>query len=336
MLRQLDRLLRSRWEEFGCPGRRPERFLYALSAERHPHSKAVLCCLPQGDGAEALIVKIQKDDLQQPFLRTEYARLKALDGQESLRELRASIPRPLFFGEIAGHPALIETFVPGVPFSKHSRRREPGLFLGVSNWLRAFHSHTLRTSASGPKAEIAGHFLRPLELAKHALRGNRSIQHFLDCIGQKVDALSGTGLPLVFGHNDLTLNNIRFQGNRIGVIDWEFSRSPDLPLLDLINVFLFFAMTWKRLSYTKSFRLAFSEGNDVSGLLRQCIRDYVRDLGLPSALLSPLVVQYLVSRIPLLQRVGNLRNCEEVVWCLHAVAVGDVDLEAWEACGSGS
>jgi hypothetical protein len=133
----------------------------------------------------------------------------------------------------------------------------------------------------------------------------------------------------------LTLNNIRFQGDRIGVIDWEFSCSPDLPILDLINAYLFFAMTWKGLSYTESFRLAFSGGNELSRLLRQCIRSYVRDLGVPAILFGPLVVQYLASRILLLKRVGNMTNCEEVIRCLRAVAAGEVDLDACEAFGSG-
>lgn len=329
MLRELEWVLASRWEQFGFPGGRPDRFLHTLSAEGHWHSKAVLYCFPRDRMRQAVIVKIQKDDLHLPLLENEHLRLKVLHAHEGLGELRESIPRPLYFGQVAGHPVLIETYMPGVPFSKHARRREPDSFLKLSEWLRAFHFRTLGATRTLTEPEIGVYFLRPLESAMQAINGNRSVHLFLDNFGRRLEDLSGGKLPLVFSHNDLCLNNVRFDGERIRVIDWEFSRHPDLPVSDLINAFLFFAMTWRRLSYTEAFRLTFFGDNRLSLLFRRCPKPYVEDLGLSPGMLHFLLVQYLISRIPLLRSVGNLANLEDTLGCLGALAEGRVAQRPW-------
>ena len=141
-----------------------------------------------------------------------------------------------------------------VPFSKHAQRREPDSFLKLAEWLGAFHTRTVGAARTLTAHDISVYFLRPIESAMQAINGHRSIRLFLDHFGRRLDALVGTELPLVFSHNDLCLNNVRFDGKRIRVIDWEFSRYPDLPLSDLINAFLYFAMTWRKLSYTEAFQ----------------------------------------------------------------------------------
>ena len=334
MFQELEQVLLSTREQFGQTGSGLEHFRYVLSAERHWHSKAVLYCLPRDRRGQTLVVKVQKDSLHLPLLENEYECLKALHGHEGLQDLRKSIPRPLFFGQMAGHPVMVETYVPGVPFSKFSRRRDPGWFLRVFEWLKAFHVGTLHATRLLTREDIGVYFLQPLESAMRTINKCGSFGTFLDSFRQKAEELSGAGLPFVFSHNDLSLNNIRFQRDRIGVIDWEFSRDPDLPLSDLMNVFLFFAMTWKRLSYPEAFRLAFTGGNGLSPLLKRCLREYVRDLGLPPAMLSLLVVQYLISRIPLLQSIGSVEGYEDTLWCLDALSDGRVDLDPWNDLGS--
>ncbi len=333
MLSEIERVLLANWETFGLPGKRPDRFLYILSTEQHWHSKAAFYCLSQSHPTQAVVVKTQKADLHQPFLETEHRHLQALQGDQRLQELRASIPRPLFFGQIAGHPTLIETYMPGVPFSKHTRRREPGLFLQASKWLGDFHERTRRTARPLTAEERDGFFLYSLESTMRAGARRSGSGRFLDRFSRQLEELAGTELPYVFNHNDLCLNNIRFQADQIQVIDWEFSRESGLPLLDLLNLFLFFAMTWKRLGYSHVFRLAFSRGNEVSQLLQRCLRDYCRTLGLSPALLPLLPAQYLVSRIPLLQSIGNVAAVEETLWCLQSIAERHEELEAWSDLG---
>ena len=329
MLRELEQIVRARWKEFGYTGKRPERLICVLSGDRHLHSKAVLYCLPDERSAPAVIVKIQKDDLHLPLLRNEYLHLKALHAREGLGELRQSIPRPLFFGEVADHPVLIQSYMPGVPFSKHARRRDPGSFLKLSEWLRAFHMLTLRPARILTEREVGVYFLHPLELAMQVISGHGSLQFFLEEYGRRLEALSTANLSFVFSHNDLCLSNVRFDGQRINVIDWEFSREPDLPLLDLINAFLFFAMTWRRLSYVEAFHGAFSGHNGVSVLFRQCLENYVRDVELSPGMLPLLLVQYLISRIPLLKSIGNVAGLEDTLQCLGALAEGGVAQKPW-------
>ncbi len=326
MLREIERILLASWEPFGLPGKRPERFLYVLSTELHSHSKAAIYCLPEDDPTQVVVVKIQKANLQLPFLEAEHRQLRALQGDERLRDIRASIPRPLFFGQVAGRSILVETYLPGVPFSKHARRREPELFLQASRWLGVFHKRTLRSAPPFTAEERDGYFLRPLETAMRAALGGGVPGRFRDRFTRRMEELAGVGLPSVFNHNDLTLSNIRFQGDQVQVIDWEFSRDPGLPLLDLLNLFLFFAMTWKRVGYRDAFRLAFSGDNEVSQLLQGCLRDYFNTLGLSPALLHLLVAQYLISRLPLLQSIGNMAGVKETLWCLQSLAQWDEEL----------
>ncbi len=331
MLPELEEVLRTRWESFGSTWERPGRFLFVLSGERHPHSKAIFYCLPQGRSGQTVVVKIQKGEPHLPLLENEHQRLRALHGLEGLKGLEASIPRPLLFGEVAGHPVLIETYLPGIPFSKHARRRDPQCFLRVVDWLQAFHTRTRGAAVRLAPEEIRRYFLDPVEPAMRLLDGRRAVRSSLDAYRRRAEDLAGTPLPFVFGHNDLCLNNLRLQGDRLGVIDWEFSRYPDLPLADLLNAFLFFAMTWKRLSYPEAFRLAFSGDNPLAQLLRRCTREYCSHLGLSASLADVLVVQYLISRIPLLESIGNAAGREEALWCLEAVAKGQVDLSTWSA-----
>jgi len=334
VLQELERILLASWEEFGFTGDRPERFLYLLSAERHWHSKSVFYCLPHERWTQAVVVKIQREDVHLPLLENEYRRLKTLHAHEGLWKLKDSIPRPLYFGRVTDHPVLIETYMPGAPFSKYARRREPESFLKLSKWLRAFHSMTRCGNACLGREEIEAYFLGPLESAIRASHGCRPARGFLISFRKRLEDLRGQPLPFVFGHNDLCLNNIRFHENRINVIDWEFSRHPDLPVLDLINAYLYFVMMLKKLCYREAFRVAFSESNGVSLLLKQCLADYLGALGLPPAMLFPLVVQYLICRIPLLLSIGNVTGFEDTVWCLQAIAEGQVDLEAWKDLGS--
>jgi aminoglycoside phosphotransferase len=329
LLRELEQVVRSRWEEFGYTGKRPERFMYVLSGERHSHSKAVLFCLPDDRSAPAVIVKIQKDDLHLPLLENEHLHLRALHAHEGLGELRQSIPRPLFYGQVADHPVLIESYMPGIPFSKHSRRRDPRSFLKLSEWLRAFHMRTLGQARILTEHEVGVYFFRRLESAMQVINGHRSLQLFLGGFGRRLQDLAGAKLSFVFSHNDLCLSNVRFDGERISVIDWEFAGYPDLPLLDLINAFLFFAMTWGRLNYIEAFRGAFFGHNGLSLLFRQCLDSYVRDVGLPPGMLHLLLVQYLVSRIPLLRSIGNMSGLGDTLQCLGALAEDRVAQKSW-------
>ncbi len=334
-MRELEQVVRSRWEEFGHTGKRPERFMYVLSGERHWHSKAVLYCLADDRSAPAVIVKIQKDDLHLSLLENEYLQLKALHTHERLGKLRHSIPRPLFFGQVADRPVLIEAYMPGVPFSKHARRRDPRSFLKLSEWLRAFHLRTLGPAKILTEHEVCVYFRHPVESALQVIDGHRSLQIFLDGYRRRLEALVGANLSFVFSHNDLCLSNVRFDGERISVIDWEFSRQPDLPLLDLINAFLFFAMTWRRLTYIEAFRGVFFGHNGLSALFWQCLENYVKDVELPPGMLHLFLVQYLISRIPLLRSIGNVAGLEDTLQCLGALAEGRVAQKPWrdlEAC----
>jgi hypothetical protein len=326
MLQGLERVLLANWEAFGGQGKRPDRFRYVLFAGRHWHSKAVIYCLPEGREGATLVVKVQRENLQRALLESEYRCLLALHEDERLQELRPSIPRPLFLGPIDGHLSLIETYMPGVPFSKHARRRDPELFLRVTRWLGAFHRRTVRKAGGLTEAEIGQHFLRPLESAMPVLEASERLRLFLDGFRQRVLALAGTPIALVVSHNDLCTSNIRFPAERIGVIDWEFSRDPDLPLFDLLNAFLFFVMTWQRLDYPAAFRAAFSGTHEANRLLDRCLRAYVQDLGLSPGMLQLLVVQYLISRIPFLESLGDAANAREAIACLEAIADGQVDL----------
>ena len=88
-------------------------------------------------------------------------------------------------------------------------------------------------------------------------------------------------------------------------------------------------MTWKRLSYLEAFRLVFSGENEVGQLLRRCVGEYSMDLGLSPAMLPVLVVRYLISRILLLQSIGNPGSCDDAVSCLQGIADGHLDVGSW-------
>lgn len=329
MIRELERVLLSNWEEFGCPGSRPRQLAYILSGERHRHSKVIVYCLPEERNAPPLVAKIQRADMAIPQLDNEYVQLKALHALPGLEEMRGSIPKPLFFGELAGHHVMIETYLPGVPFSKHLRRKGPRCLHWSFEWLTAFHARTVKETRRLTAGEIEIHFLAPLESAIGGMDALRPFRPFLMAYRRRIEALADITIPVVFCHHDLCLNNIRFHKDAVGVIDWEFARYPDLPFLDVINLFLFSAMTWKGLRYPKAFALAFAENGGLSTLLKRMVREYCETLRLDPGLVGPLVVQYLISRISLLGSIGSTAGVEDSIRCLAAVATGQVDLQRW-------
>ncbi len=329
MIHELARLLMSKWKEFGCRGRTPGKFHCVLSGGRHRHSKIVVYCVPDSGEAQPLVVKIQRDDLDLPLLENEYLQLKTLHRFAGLAEMTNSIPNPLFFGELLGRPTLIETYLPGVPFARHSQRRNPRSLLRSFAWLKAFHVRTIRDAGFLAGERIDRYFLYPVESALRDINELQPLAPFLSRFMREVGGLAGLGVPLVFNHNDLCLNNIRFDGEAIRVIDWEFSQYPGLPLFDVINLFLFFTMTWKKLGYREAFILAFAENNDVSSLLKGLVRDYLRDLNFHRSLVGLLIIQYLISRVLLLRSIGSVAGFEDSLWCLAAVARGHVDLDRW-------
>ncbi|HVX67332.1 MAG TPA: phosphotransferase, partial [Bryobacteraceae bacterium] len=107
-----------------------------------------------------------------------------------------------------------------------------------------------------------------------------------------IEALRGSGLPLVFSHGDYSIDNVLMSGRppRVtGVIDWDLAAQNGLPLLD----FLYFLATATRKAQRVGIGRVFSQTifpMRFDPLAREALHRYCRVLDIPRRLLAPLAV----------------------------------------------
>jgi hypothetical protein len=132
----------------------------------------------------------------------------------------------------AGRSALVQQPLAGMPAAlllTSGRQPFGSVASTLTDWLQRWNRETATTT----KLDMAfwkREVLRPAALvAPFLTRGAELVED----LAVRCSALSDVTLPLVAGHNDLTMWNVLLDGaGSLGILDWEAAQADALPLMD--------------------------------------------------------------------------------------------------------
>jgi len=237
----------------------------------------------------AAFLKLTSDGPAAASLDSEYGNLVRL--AEQLPEaMRATVPRPLYRGQVRGLAVLAETVLPGARMKNlsggwfRSAAFSPALER-VMDWLDEFSaSDTLAGSRS--TSERAGEIVD-----RYRDRFDRSPEadRLLD---EAVASTVDIPLPTVPAHGDFCVENVLVaEGGRIGVIDWEHPLDDGWPLADLLH---FIASLWciphgkSAATRVENHRRMFYGDHPRRDLFRKRVAGHLRRLGIDPGRAVPL------------------------------------------------
>lgn len=191
-----------------------------------PRSSFVLHCFTQRGDAPPRVAKIRSasDSAgEAEILRTVGA---------AARQAGVETPEPLRVESLDGRSVLLETAVRGrsaAALLGDDPRRIPALLEQLARWIESWSLLTARPQPL-EAARLAADLIAPAELLAPLITDGAG---YVDWLAERSAELSGTTVPLVSAHNDLTMANVLVAGSgSLGVVDWEAARADGLPLTD--------------------------------------------------------------------------------------------------------
>jgi hypothetical protein len=254
------------------------------------------------DDEPACIVKFPRRR-GETFLENE-GRLLATLQESNLGTDIVSAPKLLHQGQMFGRTFLVESFVPGG--SPKTIPADPRTARSVIGWT----------------ADIAWqHRAGDLQSTINEMlaRVSPSYPEIGALVSERVATVAA--LSPVIAHGDLSYHNLLIDGERIGVIDWEYGRVDGFPMADPIDYLLYDLYRDKR-NYRVAAGMLFG---DHTGLHVALLRDYCRQFGLEARALGTLVALYVLTKLDLLIRLEALRARTKSEELMAFLAQADLD-----------
>ena len=144
----------------------------------------------------------------------------------------ARVPRILSLASLNSHPVLLQTALCGQSVGALLTSRS-GRLVGILDrlvsWLESWNRATL-TAMPLDVALLEQEILAPAALVAAPFDAGSEYQRWLKTA---CDALTGSTMPFVATHNDLTMWNLLLgEHGKLGVVDWEAGRENGLPFVD--------------------------------------------------------------------------------------------------------
>lgn len=303
MIERITENLYKNWKVFFPARPVPSHVRYLLSRGSYgKHAKATFLLFADDHLQPFCVVKIPLFEEGCEFLRNEYEVLYRLHALNQSLE-RLNVPRCWLIEGIGETVFLLQEAVGGNPFRQSVRRRDYRglLHLGV-DWITQLHLATqvdLPFSKEDYVKFVSGPVQNALEQERH-----RSKKVLLEQMASRLEQLIDQRIPWVLCHNDFRISNIRRDGERLGVVDWEFSQWPGLPVMDVLNFIVDYHAEENLTDFAASFEDVFKKAHgryakEVGSLLEQ----YCKNLGLNQALIPVWIDLYLVQKLHLAQRI---------------------------------
>jgi hypothetical protein len=191
-----------------------------------PYQKAAVLLMSES-GAGIAIAKIAMVPGADHQVTREAGWLREFEG---VPELEYQIPRLLGEGvTLTGRRYLVTSLAPGTRVTREFTRKHAA-FLGALG--RA--GHDVMSFPASPCCDYLTRTLARIEI--HLTRAERALLRAVlaDCHA----VLAGWTGPFVRAHGDFVPWNIRVDGERIFVFDWEYARAAANPLADAFNFFV--------------------------------------------------------------------------------------------------
>lgn len=249
-----EKLLARMLPSVGLVARRPDarplfNWLFNLGNEVQLPGSAVIITRWRGQSGTAVLYRFSDDDAQ-PSTVAKISLTKTLAVKHtneaalinrfgpSARSSGARVPHPLLVEEIDGHPVLLQTVIGGQSLAALLASKPSRLFdfmERVTSWLQRWNLSTKVIRRLDIEL-LDQELLAPAALLAPLLEQGEEYRHWLrmQCV-----TATGTPMPFVTTHNDLTMSNVLLdeQGS-LGIVDWETCREEALPLVDF-----FYSMT---------------------------------------------------------------------------------------------
>ena len=201
--------------------------------------------------------------------------------------LKKTIPDPLLFEDRGGHILFIESMLTGEKIPEMVKRHPNFLFRNmlsdyfddVIDWLIMFHKETQSCEVKFTHEQRKEYLLAPIAyFTEHTTLSEIETKYFENFI-KKTDMIIGKKIPLVCCHGDFWTENIIYDKNRIGVVDWGGMLKNQPPFFDLFM----FISSWRfpfngsgsQSLELKSFKFSFIDKNWFSAMLQKIINRYM-------------------------------------------------------------
>jgi hypothetical protein len=246
------------------------------------------------------VFKLAADPRRFPALKAEFGNLTLLAASRG--RIQTMIPRALSLTHFDGLLVLAERALPGAPLKSLDARefflgRSREEFLqGVTDILVALGQAPGRGARAFGGDEIRRHFVEPALFFRDTFSLGDAETTMLDDYLQRVSALAGLRIPLVYSHGDFCPSNLLWESGKLSVIDWEIPLKLEVPMLDLFHFLQSCALSFtpERNARPYAERLAsfFSAGGRFSPVTGDLIRATAEKLEIPDRVIPFLFVLY--------------------------------------------
>jgi len=264
-------------------------------------SRVVLLPFSETDRQPRCVVKLPRTPEHNEATQREHAVLRELAGRLAPPLVRG-IPEALSLECWRGLYVGAEEFLPGLPLAV------TGNLAPAADWLADLHRATqvYQVPAEGPRA----HELVDAQLLEAVATVGLSLPAASRLLGrQGMRSAAGARLPVVLEHGDVTPQNLRWDGGRYSLVDWESARIGPA-LCDLLYLLLHWP--WPGLPVFAAaplqvFRSVFASqdlppARTAAGLVLR----YCKNLPLDPRLVPPLLLAMLSRQA--LDRAARVRN----------------------------
>lgn len=276
--------------------------------------------IPVGSKKPFFLVKVSSFPGEQYGLQNEYENLRLLHRVERFAEIRSSIPRPICLETFEGNTLLVESFLPGRKF----RDMYKGVFTKrylyrAADWLINFHQKTSiwKGSNSSKTDMIKEKYNTLMEKTKMKFTLRKETWRFLDKTAEFLSDFENSEFPLVFAHNDFSVDNIFFTQRQIYITDWEYSQPEGLPFVDIFHFGLCYGAWHGKIKVNESLLETYSYAGKYFRQVMPLVREYLESIPVEEEMLISLVAIQLM-RWALTTRIRS----HEMINCLDLLAEG--------------
>lgn len=236
MLPQLHAYMCSHWERLPDAGPPPRHLAFVGQATGV--SKACFFVLVDDQSTPRYIVKTPRSPLGNSRLSQEVATIERVR-RSVPPHLLVTLPGPMHTVTLDGQLVVIEPILPGRPMDSTTPERQPLDRAAAVQHISLAYAWLVgvQGAADHTKQPLTAHALHEFLLAPlERLRAHTDLTadeaRYVDRVEHEARQLQGAALPLYLYHGDFRAGNILIDHGRIAVLDWEFSQSLNLPLLD--------------------------------------------------------------------------------------------------------
>ncbi len=296
---------------------KPASFANLLHCRRNAGGKIYFFLIPSGSSHPLFLVKASCFSSGRSYLKNEYENLALLYFTEKFNALKSSIPMPVCLDTYNGSTMLVARFVEGNRFRDLFKLFFiKKYFYKAADWLINFHTKTSQVQ-HGEKDALKDEFISLKEKIALQFKLEAKTEHFLNELTDFLSNYNILNMPMVFAHNDFTLDNIFFAKEQIYVTDWEYAQPTGLPFVDLFHFCLFYGVWHGRFTADESLLEMYSCKGKYFSLVKPALKKYLESILIEVDTLMPLAALQLM-RWALVTRMRG----HEMINCINLLANG--------------